>query len=61
MRGLFGFIARSRLARCQRGATAVEYGFIIALIVLAIMVSLNEVAKKTINMWGNVATKVNEN
>lgn len=47
------------LKRDARGATAIEYGLIIALIVLAIMVAVNNVATKTNNMWFNVANKVN--
>ena len=46
------------LAQDQRGATAVEYGLIISLIVLAMMAALNNVASATIDMWGNVSTKV---
>jgi pilus assembly protein Flp/PilA len=42
----------------RRAATAVEYGFILALIVLAMMVSLMSVANQTKNMWGNVSNKV---
>jgi len=58
MRGLIEMIARCRLARCQRGATAVEYALIIAMIVLAMIAALNNVANKTIGMWNNVATEV---
>jgi pilus assembly protein Flp/PilA len=42
----------------RKGATAIEYGLIIALIVLAIMASLNYVAQKTNAMWYNVANTV---
>ncbi|TPG54553.1 Flp family type IVb pilin [Sphingomonas glacialis] len=42
----------------NRGATAVEYGLIIALIVIAMVVSLTGLANTTIGMWGNVNTKV---
>ncbi len=47
-----------RLARDQRGATAIEYGLIISLIVLAMMGALNLVANTTIGMWDNVAENV---
>ena len=50
---------RRSLAECQRGATAVEYGLIVALIVLAIIVAMASVATKTINMWSNVSNEVN--
>jgi pilus assembly protein Flp/PilA len=46
------------LQRDQRGATAVEYGLIIALIVLAMIGALNLVANKTGSMWNNVSTQV---
>ncbi len=48
----------NRLLRDRRAATAVEYGFILALIVLAMMASLMSVANVTIGMWGDVSTKV---
>ena len=38
------------------GATAVEYGLIVALIVIAIIASLNTFANETISMWGRVET-----
>lgn len=61
MRRLMQIIARSGLTRCQRGATAVEYGLIIAMIVLAMIAALNNVATKTTKMWNNVATEVTKN
>lgn len=50
-----------RLAQDERGATAVEYGLIISLIVLAMMSALNNVAGSTINMWNNVSSTVEKN
>lgn len=47
------------LKRDRKGATAVEYGLIIALIVLAIMVALNNFATSANNMWQKVAENVN--
>lgn len=47
-----------RLLASDKGATAVEYGLIIAMIVLAIMVALTNVATKTNGMWGHVANEV---
>lgn len=47
-----------RMIGDERGATAIEYGLILALIVLAIMVALHSFADATINMWDNVAEKV---
>ncbi|NIJ63768.1 MULTISPECIES: Flp family type IVb pilin [unclassified Sphingomonas] len=42
----------------RRAATAVEYGFILALIVIAMMASLMSVANTTTDMWSNVTNKV---
>lgn len=47
-----------RLLASNKGATAVEYGLIIAMIVLAMMAALTNVASKTNGMWGNVANEV---
>lgn len=58
MRGLIEIIARLGLGRCERGATAVEYALIIAMVVLAMIAALNNVATKTTGMWNNVATEV---
>ncbi len=49
----------SSLKSDVKGATAVEYGLIIALIVLAMIVAFSNVATKTNNMWNNVTDKVN--
>ena len=46
------------LLRCRRGATAVEYGLIVAIIVIGMMASFQLVANQTINMWGNINTAV---
>ena len=50
--------AGRRLFVDRRGATAVEYGLIVALIVLAMVGALSGVADSTITMWNNVSTKV---
>jgi pilus assembly protein Flp/PilA len=47
-----------RLLASNKGATAVEYGLIIAMIVLAMMAALTNVASNTKGMWGNVANEV---
>ncbi len=44
------------LLRDQRGATAVEYGLLCALIVIAIMASVQGVASETNTMWTRVGT-----
>ena len=40
----------------RSGATAVEYGLIVALIVIAMISALNTFANETINMWDRVST-----
>ena len=49
-----------RLLRESRAATAVEYGLIVALIFLAILVGVYALANTTINMWNNVQTEVRD-
>lgn len=46
------------LARDARGATAVEYGLIVALIVIAMIAALKQVASANTNMWTSVSTQV---
>jgi pilus assembly protein Flp/PilA len=46
-----------RLVEDQSGATAVEYGLILSLIVIAMIAALQGVATTTINMWSDVETK----
>lgn len=42
----------------RRAGTAIEYGLIAALIVIAMIVSFNRVANVTVGMWNNVSTTV---
>lgn len=58
LKSLPGRLVRCPLLRCQRAATAVEYGLILALIVLAMMAALIELAGTTTSMWNNVSTAV---
>ncbi|MDB5714549.1 MAG: Flp family type IVb pilin [Sphingomonadales bacterium] len=46
------------LALDKRGATAIEYGLIAALVVIAMVGALNGLATVTIGMWNNVAANV---
>ena len=50
----------TKLRRDERAATAVEYGLIIALVVLAMVAALRGVASATINMWNVVERNVVE-
>jgi len=52
MRGFF------ELFKDERAATAIEYGLIIALVCLAMMVGLQNFAGVTIDMWERVANSV---
>ncbi|MDY7525219.1 Flp family type IVb pilin [Sphingomonas sp. 10B4] len=42
----------------RRGGTAIEYGLIAALVVIAMIASLTQVANTTVGMWGNVSAQV---
>jgi pilus assembly protein Flp/PilA len=48
----------AKLIRDTKGASAVEYALICALIVLAMIAGLNAVASKTTTMWNDVADNV---
>lgn len=48
------------IASCQMGATAVEYGLILSLLVIAMMAALGNVAGSTTNMWNNVSNDITE-
>ena len=46
------------IVKCQSGATAVEYGLIASLIVIAMMASLGTLATSSTGMWNKVSTNV---
>ena len=52
--------AMLKLLRDQRGATAIEYGLIAALIVLAMMTALQSFANNANAMFDEVSTKTGE-
>jgi pilus assembly protein Flp/PilA len=56
MRGSFF----KRLLRDDRGATAIEYGLIVSLVVIAIIGAMSLVAGETVGMWGEVVTRTAE-
>jgi pilus assembly protein Flp/PilA len=58
LEGLEAMPRFARLIRDQKGATAVEYSLICALIVLAMIAGLSAFASSTINMWSNVSASV---
>jgi len=49
-----------KLYLSDKGATAVEYGLILALIALAAIVAIGGVANETVGMWDDVANQVTE-
>ena len=59
MRALFKNFRFWKLIYCERGATAVEYGFLLALITLAMIVALSNLGMRTTSKWNNIATAVN--
>lgn len=48
----------TRLVAARRGATAVEYGLIVALIVITMIASFEGVASVTTGMWNNINSAV---
>ena len=47
-----------RLGRDERGATAVEYGLILALVFLALVGAVEAFGQETIEMWNNISSEV---
>lgn len=52
MRRIFGFF------KDERGATAVEYGLILAMVFLSMVGALSLFASASTSMWDNVASAV---
>tara|TARA_R110001599_G_scaffold72484_3_gene201122 strand:+ start:471 stop:644 length:174 start_codon:yes stop_codon:yes gene_type:complete len=49
-----------KLYLSDEGATAVEYGLILALVALAALAAIGSVADSTVGMWDDVANEVTE-
>jgi pilus assembly protein Flp/PilA len=47
-----------KLIRSARGATAVEYGLIVAIIVIGLLAGLSVLGSSSGVMWGNINSKV---
>ena len=47
-----------RITRCEQGATAVEYGLIVSLIVIAMITALTGTANSTTDMWNRVSNQI---
>ena len=45
----------------QRGATVVEYGIILALIFVGMLVGLASMASSTMTLWNTISTAVTSN
>jgi len=50
----------ARLLRNDAGATAIEYGLIVSLIVIAILSSVQSVADETSGLWTLISEKAEE-
>lgn len=48
---------KSHFIEDKSGATAIEYGLILALVVLAMLVALNSLASETVSMWEMISDK----
>jgi pilus assembly protein Flp/PilA len=51
----------AKLVRDEKGATAIEYGLIVALIVIAMIAGLQIFAGSAIGMWNSVQQNVAAN
>ncbi|MFZ5746722.1 MAG: Flp family type IVb pilin [Pseudomonadota bacterium] len=56
MRAMIHFAAR--FLRARKGATAVEYGLILAMIVLAMLAGVSQLSSTTGGLWGDINNKV---
>lgn len=43
--------------RCEAGTSAIEYGMILAVFVLMILVAIDSLADETADMWSDISTK----
>lgn len=50
----------TRLRQDNRGATAIEYGLIVALLFLGIVVAVSGFSASTVAMWGRVSDTTQE-
>jgi len=48
---------RIKLVSDARGATAIEYGLIVALIVIVVVAGISQLGTQNGGVWGNVASK----
>jgi pilus assembly protein Flp/PilA len=57
-RGQSMIMRLARLLRDKRGATAIEYGLIAALVVLGAFLGIQRFASTSVGMWNNVSNTV---
>jgi pilus assembly protein Flp/PilA len=57
-RGQSMMMRLARLLRDKRGATAVEYGLIAALVVMGAFLGIKTFANTSVGMWNNVSSTV---
>jgi pilus assembly protein Flp/PilA len=55
---MFGSLIFKRLLRDTRGATAIEYGLIVSLVVIACLVAMQGVADENNGLWAIVTNRV---
>jgi pilus assembly protein Flp/PilA len=55
---MHGILFIGKLLRDTRGATAIEYGLIVSLIVIAMIAALDSVANENTGLWAKVTHKV---
>ncbi|WP_332872348.1 Flp family type IVb pilin [Allopontixanthobacter confluentis] len=48
----------TKLGREDSGATAIEYGLILSMIVIGMLTAFNSVGSTTIGMWNEVSARV---
>ena len=51
-----GFVAQQRLGKATKGATAVEYGLLVALIAVVIIVAVTALGSKLSGIFDSIAT-----
>ncbi|MCB1884037.1 MAG: Flp family type IVb pilin [Geminicoccaceae bacterium] len=48
------------MRRCQRGAVAIEYGLIVALVVIAMLSGLTALSGTNGSLWGYLKDRIDE-
>lgn len=48
-----------KIAKDKTAATAVEYGLILAVVVIVVLVAISGAARETVDMWNSIYSKSN--